>query len=856
MEIKRGCLPKRVINAYLDGELSGEKEERVKAHLESCPYCQREARALSAARSLLSLLPSPERPAFYWDYYEKRLRERVASRSPGIAVSHWVLRYAIVALAMLVLTVGIVSGNISPIQLEIMANAPGASVYIDGELKGITPLQVTVPSGYHSISLHKEGYQTWEHGVLASTLSPMRIEVRLLPRAFTENPREVRQFAYLSISPNGENLSLLGSRRNFQPGTGELWLYNFEKKTLTKLKEAVAYVRPAWSPDSKRLAFVSAEPQGDVVTVLDLETGVTRTTSPFLGLSQVAWLDREKLAFIAGKLPSIQVFEILSQKTYVIPTAPVERFAPSPDGNWIAYNSAQDGKIYLLSLVTQISQELPLKNREYFALSWSPDAKFLGVASKTGAFLWDFKNEQEVLVSEEKAIELAWANDGRLFSLLEKDGSYAISVFDPIDKRATALIEDQFLKESLAISPNSSFFLFSSNEAGFFRIYQKDLLRLTESPSPLLPGCNLSISSSPQAAEVYLSGNYLGRTPTVLSSLGAGSYEITLKKENYAPWSLNLTLSEGEFKELKAILVTPESPVPITRTEGEKREAVISPGGKWLAYSEGPEEDSALYLVELNTGSLKYLGSGRQPAWSFDGERLYFTRGFRYSDIWLYDLKDGEFRQLTFGGGAQNPIPAPGGGWIAYLSGLSPQSLSLWLMNEDGNDQRLLIQEQGSIFKFCWSPDGKLINYLVHKSGLDYSYLTDLEGNTHLLHSGSGVSLCSWEPGGKFLAFLSFSELEREIRVYNSWNLELYLTQKTGSAEFPIFWRSGKIHWAQKEGEQLVVYSMDLEEGKPESVWSATGVWILGYTPELDRLLISSSWTGYSQLYLIPLQAP
>lgn len=856
MEIRKACPHKKAINAYLDGELSSKEQERIKAHLEECSSCKREFQILRATKELLTSVPSPEMSSAYWDYYNKRLGERIASLGLRAPISRWVLRYAIVALAMLALMVGIVSGSVSPIKIEVLANVPGTSVYIDGQLKGITPLEVTVSSGYHSISLHKEGYQTWEHGILASTISPMRIEVRLLPRAFTESPKEVRQFAYLSISPNGENLALLGSKRNFQPGTGELWIYNFGKKSLTKLKEGVSFVRPAWSPDSKKLAYVSAEPQGDVATVLDIETGVNRTTGPYIGLSQLAWIDKEKLAFIAGELPNIQVFDTLAQSTYTIPSAPLERFAPSPDGNWIAYNSAQDGKIYLLSLVTQVSKELPLESREYFALSWSCNGQLLALASKTGLFLWDVKKEQETQVSQEEAIDLAWANDGRLFFLSKENRSYALILFNPTEQKTFQLIEDRFPKESLTITPSSSLLLFSSDETGFFRIYQKGLLNPQERATPLLPGCNLSISSTPQAAEIYLSGNYLGRTPTVLNSLEAGSYVITLKKENYSPWNLSLALSEGEFKEVKAVLVPLNTQAPVTRTEGEKREAAVSPNGRWLAYSEGPEEDSSLYLLDLNSGSFNYLGPGRQPSWSHEGDKLYFTRGFRYSDIWVYDMISGGFRQLTFTGGAQNPIPSPKGGWVAYLSGLSPQTLSLWLMNEDGEDQRVLVQDQGPVFKFDWSPDGKSINYLVHKSGLDYSYLADLEGNIRLLDSGSVLSLCVWEPEGKFLAFLSYSESGREICIYYAFNLEPYLTQKVGQSEFPIFWRSGKIHWAQKEGEQMQIYGMDLEEGKPRSIWSSTGIRILGYSPQLDKLLVVASWNGYSQLYLFPPQAP
>ncbi|MCR4427864.1 MAG: PEGA domain-containing protein [Caldiserica bacterium] len=854
--MRRGCPSLKLINAYLDGELSPEKERRVSEHLSSCQKCRERVESLKSIKGLLTLLPSGKRSPAFWETFESRLKERVGSRKPIFAFPSWAFRYAVVALAIVFLSLGIVSGNVSPIQLEILANVPGSSVYIDGELKGLTPLKLNVPSGFHSISLHKEGYQPWEHVFLASTLSPMKMEIKLLPRAFTDSPKEIRQFAYLSISPDGKNLSLLGSRRNFQPGSGELWLFNFEKGNLLKVVEGVAFVRPAWSPDAKKLAYVSFYPQGDVLTILNLETGVSLTGPSGVGLSQVAWIDRDRLAFISGELPSIQIFDPVNQKLIQIPTSPVERFSPSPDGSWIAYNSAVDGKVYLLSLLTQVSQELPLTGKEYLGISWSYDSKFLGISSKSGTFIWDFSGEKEIPISPDESLDICWSPEGRLFSIFEKEGVYRIESFNLETVESTILVEDSHPIESLVVSPDSSFLLFSSNDTGFFRVLKKGLTSAADSPSPLLPGCNLSLSSDPQAAEIYLQGKFLGRTPTTLQSLKAGSYELTLKKEGFSSWVLDLNLSDGEFKEVKAVLLKSGSPEPLTKTEGVKREAVVSPGGEWLAYSEGPEEDSSLYLFNLHSRSLNYLGSGRQPSWSPDGERLFFTRGFSYSDIWVYDLRDGSFNQLTFGGGAQSPAPSPSGGWIAYLSGLSPQNLSLWLMNEDGSGQRPLVQDEGPIFKFSWSPDGQRINFLVHKSGLDHSYITDLEGNAFSIFSSARVSLSSWDEEGKFLALLSLGESEREIRIYNASNFDLFMTQRTGQAEFSIFWRSGKIHWAQKEGEQTVIYGMDLEEGQPEVVWSKTGVFLLNYAEPLKGLLYSSSGNGYSQIYLSPFQAP
>ncbi len=48
-----------------------------------------------------------------------------------------------------------------PSNLNILSKPAGAAVYIDGQRRGVTPLQLPLYRGYHFIRLEKEGYSPW-----------------------------------------------------------------------------------------------------------------------------------------------------------------------------------------------------------------------------------------------------------------------------------------------------------------------------------------------------------------------------------------------------------------------------------------------------------------------------------------------------------------------------------------------------------------------------------------------------------------------------------------------------------------------------------------------------------------------
>ncbi len=149
---------------------------------------------------------------------------------------------------------------------------------------------------------------------------------------------------------------------------------------------------PAWSPDGKKMAYVSFERKSAAIYVQTLATGARTRVAEFPGINGApAWSpDGTRLALTLSKdgSPDIYVLNLLTHsltkltKSFAIDTEP----AWSPDGNNIVFTSDRGGKPQIYMVPSQGGQEKRLTfSGDYNArASFSPDGKSLVMVQGNG----------------------------------------------------------------------------------------------------------------------------------------------------------------------------------------------------------------------------------------------------------------------------------------------------------------------------------------------------------------------------------------------------------------------------------------------------------------------------------------
>ena len=170
---------------------------------------------------------------------------------------------------------------------------------------------------------------------------------------------------------------------------------------------------------------------------------------------------------------------------------------------------------------------------------------------------------------------------------------------------------------------------------------------------------------------------------------------------------------------------------PMTQRELPYFTAAISPDGSQVAYTTKTEDgvpaelyvtDSALYVMDVDSGRTTLLvepsmGSVYQPTFSPDGTQ------------------------------------------IAYIDGGGDHSHSVWVVNADGSDPHMIVENQvtsqGHVFGLAWSPSGDRIALGLRRlpaAGI-YTFAPDGSGFTRLIRDAVTPS---WSPDGSQIAYKSY----------------------------------------------------------------------------------------------------
>lgn len=147
---------------------------------------------------------------------------------------------------------------------------------------------------------------------------------------------------------------------------------------------------PAWSPNGRKLAYVSFENKRSAIYVQDVATGARRLVSQIAGINGApAWSpDGNKLALVLSKnvAPNIYILDLNTSQTtqltndYYINTEP----AWAPDGRSIIFTSNRSGnpQIYKMNLASRSVSRVTYEGKYNARASYSPDGNRLVVLNQ------------------------------------------------------------------------------------------------------------------------------------------------------------------------------------------------------------------------------------------------------------------------------------------------------------------------------------------------------------------------------------------------------------------------------------------------------------------------------------------
>ena len=187
------------------------------------------------------------------------------------------------------------------------------------------------------------------------------------------------------LSPDGSRIALLQG----SSGSGDVWIYDLQRSTFTRLTYTNTNATPLWSTDGKLIYYASIDLSLDKTTIFRKPADGSRDAEPVVTVKSMCFLKAilpdGETAILDSDVQSITSNIIrVTLRQGAEPSSVVETpfeetaAAASPDGRWLAYQSNESGRseIYIRDFAG-LSGRLQISTDGGEEPRWSPDGKEL-----------------------------------------------------------------------------------------------------------------------------------------------------------------------------------------------------------------------------------------------------------------------------------------------------------------------------------------------------------------------------------------------------------------------------------------------------------------------------------------------
>lgn len=256
---------------------------------------------------------------------------------------------------------------------------------------------------------------------------------------------DLQMVADPQISPDGEQIVYVRHQFDIMEDKRytNLWIINFDgsnHRPLTSGKNNYSSVR--WSPDGKRIAYITNEEGKSEIFVRYMETGeVASITNLQYGPSDLSWHPEGKYLLFSKRIPQSRpsiasIPSAPSGANWSDPAVEIEHVRYRADGK---FGFVREGfrQLFIISPEGGAHRQISSGNSNHNSVSWAPEGKSV-------VFTSDRSGEEDLIPNRSHIYELD-IYSGELNQLTEKAGPHSGPVVSPDGSRiAYVSFQDKF----------------------------------------------------------------------------------------------------------------------------------------------------------------------------------------------------------------------------------------------------------------------------------------------------------------------------------------------------------------------------------------------------------------------------